>query len=95
MVEPEGDGDLARQGPSHAASGEKEGEDTEVVECVGVPARKFPYALCAAFARLTCIQCGIEQFETRDLRWAPDGKGMILLDRETFCCAFEVEEEGQ
>ena len=36
-----------------------------------------------------------EKFETRDLRWAPDGKGMILLDRETFCCAFEVEEDGQ
>ena len=33
-----------------------------------------------------------EKFETRDLRWAPDGKGMVLLDRETFCCAFEVEE---
>lgn len=26
------------------------------------------------------------------MRWAPDGKGMILLDRETFCCAFEVED---
>ena len=36
-----------------------------------------------------------EKFETRDLRWAPDGKGLILLDQKTFCCAFEVEEEGQ
>lgn len=33
-----------------------------------------------------------ESFDARDVRWAPDGKGMILLDRETFCCAFEVEE---
>lgn len=32
-----------------------------------------------------------EQFETRDVRWAPDGKGIVLLDKETFCCAFEVE----
>ncbi|KAL7278087.1 hypothetical protein ACG7TL_008057 [Trametes sanguinea] len=54
--------------------GTGEEEDTEVAECVGVPAQKF---------------------ETRDLRWAPDGKGMILLDQKTFCCAFEVEEEGQ
>ncbi len=36
-----------------------------------------------------------ERFETRELKWAPDGKGMVLLDRETFCCAFEVEEDGQ
>ncbi|KAI0776895.1 WD repeat-containing protein 8 [Trametes elegans] len=57
-----------------AGSVQPEESDTEVAECVGVPAQKF---------------------ETRDLRWAPDGKGMILLDRETFCCAFEVEDEGQ
>ncbi|KAI0667380.1 WD repeat-containing protein 8 [Trametes maxima] len=56
------------------AQAQAQEEDTEVAECVGVPAQRF---------------------ETRDLRWAPDGKGMILLDRETFCCAFEVEEEGQ
>ncbi|KAI8976292.1 WD repeat-containing protein 8 [Trametes punicea] len=49
-------------------------DDSEVAECVGVPAKKF---------------------EARDLRWAPDGEGMILLDQKTFCCAFEVEEEGQ
>ncbi|TBU44554.1 WD repeat-containing protein 8 [Dichomitus squalens] len=59
--------------PDSRAAGEDDGE-SEVAECVGVPAQKF---------------------ETRDLRWAPDGKGMVLLDRETFCCAFEVEEEGQ
>lgn len=32
-------------------------------------------------------------FETRDVHWAPDGKGLILLGKETFCCAFEVEDE--
>ena len=33
-----------------------------------------------------------EKFEARDVRWAPDGKGLLLLDRETFCSAFEAEE---
>ncbi|KAI1789913.1 WD repeat-containing protein 8 [Ganoderma leucocontextum] len=72
---------VAEPEPDPAANRRRAGEpnpgvdvDTEVAECVGVPAQKF---------------------ETRDLRWAPDGKGMVLLDRETFCCAFEVEEEGQ
>lgn len=36
-----------------------------------------------------------EKFETREVKWAPDGKGLVLLDKDTFCCAFEVEEEGQ
>ena len=35
----------------------------------------------------------IEEFETRDLKWAPDGKGIVLLDKDVFCCAFEVEED--
>lgn len=35
-----------------------------------------------------------EKFETRDLRWAPDGKGFVLLDKDQFCCAFEVQEDG-
>jgi hypothetical protein len=32
------------------------------------------------------------QFESRVIRWSPDGKGMALLDRDTFCCAFEVAD---
>ena len=51
--------------------------------------------LCRAVDHVLTDEHGTEKFETRDMRWAPDGKGMILLDRETFCCAFEVEEEGQ
>ncbi|KAG7099110.1 hypothetical protein E1B28_000983 [Marasmius oreades] len=47
------------------------GEQEEVAECIGVPAK---------------------QFDTRDVHWAPDGKGLVLLDKEKFCCAFEVEE---
>ncbi|KAF9480086.1 WD repeat-containing protein 8 [Pholiota conissans] len=47
------------------------GEEEEMAECVGVPAKKF---------------------ETKDLHWAPDGKGMVLLGKDQFCCAFEVIE---
>lgn len=32
----------------------------------------------------------IAQFENRVIRWSPDGKGVALLGRDTFCCAFEV-----
>lgn len=39
-----------------------------------------------------CLQMKTENFETRDLKWAPDGKGIVLLGRDQFCCAFEVEE---
>ncbi|KAF6766529.1 WD repeat-containing protein 8 [Ephemerocybe angulata] len=41
-----------------------------------------------------CIGVPAKNFEARDLRWAPDGKGFILLDRDQFCCAFEVEDEA-
>jgi len=34
-----------------------------------------------------------EKFETRDVRWAPDGKGFILFDKDQFCCASEAEDE--
>ncbi|KAJ7596922.1 WD repeat-containing protein 8 [Mycena floridula] len=46
------------------------GEEEEMAECIGVPAKTF---------------------ETRDLKWSPDGKAIILIDKDTFCCAFEVE----
>lgn len=32
------------------------------------------------------------KYETRDVCWAPDGKGMVLMDKDKFCCAFEVED---
>ena len=85
VVEPEA------PGASHPGPGLE--EDAEVAECVGVPARKFLlFSECVA---VTDSDRRTEKFEARDLKWAPDGKGMILLDRETFCCAFDVEEEGQ
>jgi len=44
-----------------------------------------------------CLKCGLraEKFEVRDARWSPDGKGLILLDHQTFCCAFEATDEPQ
>ncbi|EKM83583.1 hypothetical protein AGABI1DRAFT_66345, partial [Agaricus bisporus var. burnettii JB137-S8] len=40
-----------------------------------------------------CIGVPTHKFETRDAKWAPDGKGFILYDKDQFCCAFEVEDE--
>ena len=40
-----------------------------------------------------CVAIPAQKFACRDLKWAPDGKGLILLDKEVFCCAFEVEDE--
>jgi hypothetical protein len=34
-----------------------------------------------------------ENFESRDVKWTPDGKGIVLIDKDVFCCAFEVAEE--
>ncbi|CAL1695316.1 unnamed protein product [Somion occarium] len=42
-----------------------------------------------------CVGIPARQFNAQDIRWAPDGKGLILLDKEAFCCAFEVEDEEQ
>ncbi|KAI0094960.1 WD repeat-containing protein 8 [Irpex rosettiformis] len=39
-----------------------------------------------------CIGIPAHDFSARDVRWAPDGKGLVLVDKETFCCAFEVED---
>ncbi|KZT63453.1 YVTN repeat-like/Quino protein amine dehydrogenase [Daedalea quercina L-15889] len=40
-----------------------------------------------------CVGVPARKFAAHGLRWAPDGRGLVLLDRETFCCAFEVEED--
>ncbi|KIK70863.1 hypothetical protein GYMLUDRAFT_974661 [Collybiopsis luxurians FD-317 M1] len=40
-----------------------------------------------------CIGVPAKEFNAREISWSGDGKGLILLDKETFCCAFEVEEE--
>lgn len=40
-----------------------------------------------------CIGVPANNFETKDIVWAPDGKGLILFGKEQFCCAFEVQEE--
>ena len=35
----------------------------------------------------------LETFDTKDIAWARDGKGLILFGKDQFCCAFEVQEE--
>ncbi|KIY70948.1 WD40 repeat-like protein [Cylindrobasidium torrendii FP15055 ss-10] len=40
-----------------------------------------------------CVGVPADKFETYDIKWASDGKGLILLDKDAFCCAFEVEDE--
>ena len=42
-----------------------------------------------------CIGIPAEAFDCRDVRWAPDGKGIILMDKEGFCAAFEVTDEDE
>ncbi|KAI0788631.1 WD repeat-containing protein 8 [Abortiporus biennis] len=39
-----------------------------------------------------CVGVPAKRFETRDIKWAPDGKGLVLLSKDSFCCAFEVED---
>ncbi|KAL5534433.1 hypothetical protein ACEPAG_895 [Sanghuangporus baumii] len=51
-----------------------DGEDEEIAECIGIPAKKF---------------------QLRNVQWAPDGKGLLLLDNDIFCCAFEVEQDDE
>lgn len=65
------------------------GED--MAECIGVPANS---RLLRHPSTIRIIDSSIAKFETRNIKWAPDGKGLVLLDKEMFCCAFEVEEGG-
>jgi hypothetical protein len=30
-------------------------------------------------------------FACRDVRWSPGGEGLLLIDKDTFCAAFEIE----
>jgi hypothetical protein len=52
-------------------------------------------------ARVRAVLAGligylVERFEVRDLAWAPDGKGLVLIDKDAFVCAFEVQSgEGE
>ncbi|KAJ7706304.1 WD repeat-containing protein 8 [Mycena rosella] len=39
-----------------------------------------------------CIGVPAKNFAARDVKWTPDGKGVVLIDKDVFCCAFEVEE---
>ena len=63
--------------------------EEEMAECIGVPASTSDSK--SVFASHLLTSTG--NFETRDIVWAPDGKGLILIGKDQFCCAFEVREE--
>lgn len=65
------------------------GTEEEIAECVGVPARESNHCSSMSAAHTSST----EKFDTHDIKWSSDGKGIILLDKDTFCCAFEVEDE--
>lgn len=68
-----------------------EEEEEEIAECIGIPA-----SWCEHFANLhTSLTNTTEKFQLRDVQWAPDGKGLLLVDKEVFCCAFEVENDEE
>jgi hypothetical protein len=61
-----------------------------MAECVGIPAGSLrDHPLYMLNAELTLA---LEKFDCRDLKWSSDGRGLLLLGKDTFCCAFEVEE---
>ncbi|KZT57092.1 YVTN repeat-like/Quino protein amine dehydrogenase, partial [Calocera cornea HHB12733] len=37
-----------------------------------------------------CCSVPAKKFELKEIAWSPDGNGMLLFDKDTFCCAFEV-----
>lgn len=40
-----------------------------------------------------CVSVPSEKrFACKEIRWSPDGKGLILMDKDMFCAAFEVVE---
>ncbi|KAF8605108.1 YVTN repeat-like/Quino protein amine dehydrogenase [Ceratobasidium sp. AG-I] len=42
-----------------------------------------------------CIGVPGQELTVRDVRWAPDGRGILMVDSDSYCCAFEVEDEGE
>ncbi|KAG8964538.1 hypothetical protein FRC03_001704 [Tulasnella sp. 419] len=40
-----------------------------------------------------CVGIPAMEFDVKDIKWSPDGRALILLDKDSFCCAFQVQEE--
>lgn len=63
-----------------------------MAEGIGVPTSAIPTLYAAmSIALMGC--CLTEEFKVMDIRWSPDGRGMVLMDAEVFCCAFLVANE--
>ena len=70
-------------------------EEEEMAECIGVPASQSFISPSSIRYTSDDVLFDIEKFETKDMRWAPDGKGFILFGKDQFCCAFEVVDDVQ
>ena len=72
------------------------GAEEEMAECVGIPASAFNILRIIIHVfelkHPKFFFWFLEKFNARDVQWAPDGKGLLLIDRDTFCCGFDVEE---
>lgn len=69
----------------------EDGEE-EMAECIGIPIGGFQLYSPVVSNVVDLPSLPTAQFEDRVIRWSPDGKGVALLGRDTFCCAFEVTD---
>lgn len=77
---------------SSERSQDDEEEEEEIAECIGIPASGYRSGM-ERNARVADLYA--EKFQLRDVQWAPDGKGLLLVDKDVFCCAFEVENDDE
>jgi len=40
-----------------------------------------------------CVDVPALNFEVHSMNWNPDGKSIVLMDKDKFCLAFPIEEE--
>ncbi|KAF9930552.1 WD repeat-containing protein wrap73 [Linnemannia zychae] len=41
------------------------------------------------------VEVPAENFTVTSLKWCPDGRGLLLLDKDMFCVAFPIEDQDQ
>ncbi|KAF9897481.1 hypothetical protein BX616_005522, partial [Lobosporangium transversale] len=68
--------------------------------CVGsgyVYSWRNPSAELVGGGIVEAIEVPVENFEVSSLKWCPEGKGLLLLDKDMFCLAFPIEgdDDGQ
>ena len=70
--------------------------DEEVAECIGIPgSQSRPFNFLNEYMNRQFDRGMIDSkggFTTADVRWGPNGRSIILQDKEMFTCAFVVED---